>query len=270
MKRTKIGVLAALLSIGATAPALADYVQLGSVDVGYRSERSTAYTRFGGGMEGLRLEARGSSIACDSIRAEFADGDRQKVFSGRLFPNQPVSVDLRGGTRVVNRLDFQCKADDRDGTIYIAGDLGRYRDTWRNSAYWNPGWGGPMNPPQRPDYRDPLSGPGSFDIRDWSTFGRETFGSRPDRSQTVSGFRGRASDRIALRARGADAGCSRVVAYFTDGRSVDLQAPSRRMSRGAIYQIDLPGGVHNIDRLDLLCRAVDARSVEIEIYARNK
>ena len=267
MNRLKVAALAGLMTVGAAAPALADYVTLGSVDVGYRTDRTTAYTRFGGRLEGLRLVATGSSIQCSSIVARFDNGDSQRVFSGRLYGRQPVSVDLAGRKRKVDRLDFTCRADDRGGTITVAGDLGNYRDDWRRSGYWNPSWGGgSVMPPNR----DPLSGPGSFDVRDWTVFGRDSFGRQYDRSPTTSAFRGKRADRIALRAIGADAGCQRVTAYFQDGQRADLRAPATRMTRGAIYQMDLPGGARNVDRIDLLCKAVDARRVEIEIYARNK
>ena len=49
--------VAAAAAATASVPALADYVRIGSVDVGLRMDRDSAWSRFGGGMEGLRLIA---------------------------------------------------------------------------------------------------------------------------------------------------------------------------------------------------------------------
>ena len=42
------------MTAGFSAPALADYQRLGSVDVGFHMDKDTQWTRFGGGMEGLK------------------------------------------------------------------------------------------------------------------------------------------------------------------------------------------------------------------------
>ena len=75
-------------------------MRLGSVDVGFRTDRDTQWTRFGGGMEGLRLEADRSDINCRSIVAHFGDGSQQNVFSGQLMENRPmrsICAAARGG-----------------------------------------------------------------------------------------------------------------------------------------------------------------------------
>src|ERR1700749_4727795 len=106
MKRSRIFGAAALATLGFAAPALADFVKLGSVDVGYRTDRDTKWTRFGGAMEGLRLEADRSDVKCRSIVAHFADGSSQNVFTGQLVENRPIVVDVRGGMRRVNDVTF--------------------------------------------------------------------------------------------------------------------------------------------------------------------
>ena len=68
MNRLKMAALAGLMTVGAAAPALADYVTLGSVDVGYRTDRTPAYTRFGGRLEGLRLVAKNPDMATATAR----------------------------------------------------------------------------------------------------------------------------------------------------------------------------------------------------------
>ena len=107
MKHMRIFALTAAIAAGVSAPAFADqYVRLGSVDVGFRMDRDASWTRFGGGMEGLRLEADRSDIRCRSIVAHFGDGTQQNVFSGQLQDNRPIEVDLRGGTRRVRDISL--------------------------------------------------------------------------------------------------------------------------------------------------------------------
>src|SRR4051812_20808416 len=93
--QAKTFILAAVLAGGASAPAMADYVRIGSVDVGFRMDRDSAWSRFGGSMEGLRLIASNSDIACRGIRVTFGDGTQQTVFHGVLQEETPVDVDLR-------------------------------------------------------------------------------------------------------------------------------------------------------------------------------
>src|ERR1700754_3102181 len=115
MKRSRIFGAAALATIGFAAPALADFVKLGSVDVGYRTDRTTAWSRFGGAMEGLRLEADHGDVKCRSVVAHFGDGSEQNVYSGPLMDNHPIVVDVRGGARHVRDVTFTCRSDERNG-----------------------------------------------------------------------------------------------------------------------------------------------------------
>src|SRR6476659_3012163 len=124
-----------------SASALADYVRIGSVDVGFRMDRDSAWSRFGGGMEGLRLVASSSDIACRDIRVTFGDGTTQNVFRGVLHEETPVDVDVRGGMRRVNRIDFVCRSDRASGgKIFIAADVGRFRAEWQRSPDWALTW----------------------------------------------------------------------------------------------------------------------------------
>jgi hypothetical protein len=253
-QRSKLVILAALLSTGLSAPALADYVRIGSVDVGFRMDRDSAWSRFGGGMEGLRLIASNSDIACRSIRVTFGDGTQQNVFNGVLQEETPVDVDVRGGVRRVQRIDFTCRSDRAEGgKIFLAADVGRFRAEWQRAPEWATIFTGYS---------------GSADPNFWVSLGRERFEGREVESN-FAGWGGRSVDRIGLRAVNADARCRRVRVTFGNGNTRDLDVGQLdRMQQGRVYRIDLPGGERNIVRLALLCRPVGAPTVAVEILAR--
>jgi hypothetical protein len=259
--RTKILALAALMAAGLSAtPALADYVRLGSVDVGYRTDRDTTWSRFGGGMEGLQLTADRSNIFCRNIRVTFRNGDRENVFSGMLREDRPVDVDLRGGVRRVERIDFTCRSDEfRGGRIYINADVGRYRDEWRRDPMWTSLWAALFGG-DRGGYYDRTHD-------DWTSLGRVRFEGRRDRENAFAGWRGRSVDRIALRAIDGDARCRRITAEFASGRSRELSGGDY-LQRGRATVLDLPGGDRNLSSLNMRCRAVGDYDVTVEVLVR--
>lgn len=264
MKTARVLAMAAVLSAGISAPALADYVRLGSVEVGYRTDRDTSWTRFGGGMEGLRLTADRSDILCRAIVVQFGDGSRQTVFSGPLRQDRPVEVDLRGGTRRVRNISFTCRSDARrGGVISIAANVGRFQDEWRRSPDWALFWSRLFN-------WGAVGGNTGFgngyDPNVWVSLGRERFEGRRDRESSFAGWNGRSVDRIGLRAVDDDARCSAVRAIFGNGRSSVLNVA--RLDRGRFASVDLPGGDRNLRSLSLACHAVNRNAVTIEIFAR--
>jgi len=263
MKRTTLLATAALIvgvGVGAAAPALADYVRLGSVDVGYRMDKDTQWTRFGGGMEGLRLEADGNDVSCAKIVAHFADGQQQNVFTGKLREDRPVNVDLAGGTRHVRDVSFTCRSDERGGAkIYLAAEIGRYKNDWMKSPDWNLFWSRIFN------WMTP--GPQSGNDADsWVRLGRERFEGRNDYSRNAVGSGGRNVVRLGLTAIGDDARCSVVRVIYGSGNSNDLKVGP--LDQGHRVSIDLPGGARTLSRVSLKCQAVHDRAVTIEISAR--
>ena len=259
MKRIKIFAMAAIASITVAAPALADFVRLGSVDIGFRADRTSKWTRFGGSMEGLRLEADGSDIKCRSIVAHFGDGSQQNVFSGQLFEKQPVVVDVRGGTRRVNDVTFTCRSDERSGgKVYIAADIGRYRDEWRRSPDWALVWSRVFN--WMP------TGNNGYDPNYWVPLGRRTFQGRNDVDSTFTGWNGRSVDKVGFKALNDDARCSRIRVNFGDGSSKTLDVG--RLDQGRFRSFDLPGNKRNINSIDMRCRGLNRFNVMIEISAR--
>jgi hypothetical protein len=274
----------AAVTVALTVPAAADYVRLGSVDVGYRADLDTAYTEFGGRLESLRLTASRSNITCRAVIVRFDNGERQNVFSGRLDEHRPVDVDLRGRARRVDSINFACRSDEfRGGRIFIAGEVGRFMDDWRHHRDWNRRWSGMFGGPGGPgpdrgpggpgmdrDHgpRGPMGGAddrrGSDDV---VRLGTMSFEGRNDRESNFTGWAGRHVDRIALRPLDGDARCMSIVATFDNGQKVKL-ADGRILERGRLTVYDLPGNQRNITKLYLRCRAVDGYHVTIEILAR--
>src|ERR1700749_2824479 len=255
MKRSRIFIAAAIASIGFTAPALADFVKLGSVDVGYRMDRDSKWTRFGGPMEGLRLEADRSNVKCRSIVAHFADGSQQNVFSGVLQDNRPVIVDVRGGARRVSDVSFTCRSDEfSGGKIYIEADVGRYQAEWRRSPDWALLWSRLFN------WGNAQSG---YDANYWVTLGQTRFEGRNDREAHFSAWAGNSVERIGLKAVNDDARCSRVRVTFASGMSTMLDVG--RLDQGRMKSIDLPGGNRAVRDLNMVCRPMNKNGVTVEI-----
>jgi hypothetical protein len=260
MKRSGILALAAIASLGCAAPAMADFVKLGSVDVGYRTDRDTKWTRFGGAMEGLRLEADRSDIKCRSIVAHFADGSSQNVFSGQLTDNRPIVVDVRGGSRRVNDVTFTCRSDERSGgKIYIEADVGRYQDEWRRSPDWMLFWSRIFN------WVTPGNNNGN-DANYWVSLGRQTFQGRNDVDSTFTNGGGRSTEKLGFKAMNDDARCSRVRVNFGNGTSTMLNVG--RLDQGRRQAFDLPGNNRNVKSIDMRCHGLNRFNVTIEISAR--
>lgn len=91
------------------------------------------------------MRARGSSIHCDAVTATFGNGRSQEVFRGELPEGREVKLDLPGGERRVQRLDFDCEPiASGNGSVAISADVvadvGQYQDEWRKSPDWERTW----------------------------------------------------------------------------------------------------------------------------------
>jgi hypothetical protein len=287
---------AAALTAAFATPAAADYVRLGSVDVGFRADMDTAYTEFGGRLESLRLTASRSDIFCRAVVVQYENGDRQNVFSGKLDERRPIDVDLRGRARRVTNINFACRSDEfRGGKIFIEGEAGRFRDEWRSDRNWDRRWsslfGGAMGSQGRMSGPDGMRGPGGQmggpggmrgpggqmggpgGMRgpggggDWSVLGTMSFEGRNDKESNFTGWAGRNVERIALRPIETDAQCMSIVATFANGKKQKL-ADGRLLERGRVTVYDLPGRDRDITKLFMRCRSVNGYRVTIEVLLR--
>jgi hypothetical protein len=140
VKRSGI-ILTAALCVGTALPAFAAWDRIGSVDFSRRDRHDTQYGNFGGSVEALAFQARGSNVTCRSVMATFANGRPAHVFSGQLREGQNVTIDLPGRERLVRRLDFDCQPiRGRNASVDIVADIGRYQGEWRRSPDWDRSW----------------------------------------------------------------------------------------------------------------------------------
>lgn len=246
--------IAALVAI--SAPAYAGWTNIGSVHFDYGVDRDTAYGNFGGPATALQLTARGSDVNCKYVRATFGNGSTANVYQGMLRQGTGVRVDLPGDRRNISKLAFECRSYARAGArVDIAADVDAYRAQWARNPLWAKLWASLMPPP-------PPANTGG-----WVPIGVERFVGPRDASTAFTGWSGHHASRIALKPVDANAQCRRISATFASGatRELDLNRGGVAL-RGELYKIDLPGNVRNIMRLDMVCHAIGAPAVTIQIY----
>lgn len=229
--------------------------RIGEVRVSERHDRDLQPVRLGGPIEGLRLDVENRSVRCRSVVANFGNGNDRMIFRGELEPGHPRMIDLPGDRRHVRSLAFDCSAPGRrDAIIHVSANVGRYRSDWQRNPDFNRVWSKMFNW-------------GSNVINNWQLVDAVHFEGRGDHERSFTGWNGRRADAVALKPLNADARCSRVTAHFRNGWTKRL--PLNRgdyLARGRFHEIDLPGRVSDLRRLDLNCRATDARQVTIQIF----
>ena len=106
MRRYGTLALAVLLST-ASAPAFAAWERVGSVEFSMRDNHDSATRDFRGNT--VALTAPDNGVYCRDVEATFMNGRTRTVFSGTIPEGQTVNVDLPGGDRNIDRLDFDCR-----------------------------------------------------------------------------------------------------------------------------------------------------------------
>jgi len=286
MKKTRLVALAATLCTGVVLSAFAQpygpdrygpdrrggWDRIGSVDFSFRPDRETEYGNFGGPVERLSFRARNGDVRCQAVTATFNNGRTQRLYRGTLSRGRDVMVDIPGQSRLIRRIDFNCRSlERRETTVDIAADIGRYRADWRRSPDWDRVWSRMFN--WNDDNRlaggtgrDRIDGPAN--TTGWVTLGTEVFNGRSDRETTVAGFAGRDVERIAVRAVNDDARCSRIMATFNNGQTRALNIGEGNLLReDRVYELDLPGRSRDVMRVDMTCHAENGRQVTMTVMA---
>jgi hypothetical protein len=131
--------VAALLASSFTMPAFAAWDRIGSVQFSWRNNHDVMdYARMNGNAVGLT--ARNSDVTCDSVTATFGNGRTREIFNGELRRGRTVTLDLPGGERNVDRVDFYCRPlDRRQARVDVAMNMtdryspqDAYQDTFRD------------------------------------------------------------------------------------------------------------------------------------------
>src|SRR5579871_2753923 len=175
MRTSRLMALTAVLCAGAAVPAFAAWDRIGSVDFSYRGDAAVQYGNFGGRVEALSLRARSGDVMCRDVTATFGNGETRSVFHGFLARGRDVNLDLPGEGRMIRRLDFNCRSNDRDGArVDIAADVGRYQAEWRRSPDWDRMWSRMFHWDDR-DNRGDRYITGQLDTSGWTTLGEEHF-----------------------------------------------------------------------------------------------
>lgn len=263
MTKTSLLGVTAVMALAAAMPARAEWVRLGSVHVEHNRDHDTAYSQFAGPVENVTFTARGSDMWCRDITAHYGNGERERVYSGKLYKDQSVDADVQGRQRRIERLSMSCSAStSRGGEIQIGANVGHFRQAWDKTKFWATRF------TREVEHRTGMDN--DHDHNRWVTIGRENFEGRHDSESSFAGWRGRSVDRIALRPVDNDARCTQISATFDNGRKRDLDVNRRDvMERGRLTVIDLPGDERNLRSVEMRCKAVGDRDVTIEILARS-
>ena len=263
MKPILMATCATFLSIAAAVPAQAAWDQLGTVSVDATRDHVRVYQRFGGPVEKLWLAADDGDVYCRSVRVTFGNGQTRTVFTGTLREDRGQTIDLPGFQRNIRRIDFRCRSLDRNGSeIKIAADIGRYRNTWRQSNDWGTWWSRRFswNDTDRADRPD------RGERSDYVRLGRTSFSSGGD-TETVTARGSRDYSMIALQPVDGEARCSQVRVDFANGRTRTLNIDSGdRLRENRMYNLDLPGNERDVVRVRMACEPVNDNNVTIEVY----
>jgi hypothetical protein len=249
-------IVVAVISAGVATSAQAAWTNIGRVDFSYGVDKDTAYGNFGGPATALQFTARGSDVRCNYVRVALGNGTTANIFNGMLPQGKSVRVDLPGDRRNINKLAFECRAFVRGGAhIDIDADVDAYRDQWRGNPIWAKLWAAVQPPPP------------SMPANNWVPIGTERFIGPVDRNTAFAGWGGRKISQLALKPLDADAQCKKVSATFGNGNTRDLDLNKGGVAvRGRLYKIDLPGDARNVVKLNMVCRAIGASAVTIQIY----
>jgi hypothetical protein len=255
MRANRIGFLAAALGCAVAVPAMAAWDRIGEVRVSSHHDRDIQPVRLGGPVEGLSLTADGNRVRCQSVTADFGNGNRRTVFRGELNPGQARNIDLPGDRRHIRALTFDCAVrGPRDAVIHVSADVGRYRGEWQHNPDYGRLWSHMFNW-------------GSSMVNNWRYLDSVNFQGRRDRENSFAGWKGRDIDAVALKPLNADARCSHISARFGNGQTHTLNINNGDyLRRGQFYKLDLPGRARDLRSLNLHCRATNSRQVTIQIY----
>jgi hypothetical protein len=285
MKKTRLLALAAALCAGVALPASAqpgyDYGRpgwdrIGSVDFSFRPDHETEYGNFGGRVQRLSFRARNGTVSCARVTATFNNGRTREIYRGTIPRTRDIVVDLPGQSRLIRRIDFDCRSlAPRVTRVDIAADIGPYRAEWRRSPDWNRVWSRMFNWDDGRfaggsgyDYRYGGAGSDRLGSAGWITLGSETFDGRFDRETTIAGLGGRDIEQLALRPVNNDARCSHVTATFANGATRGLAIDDREvLEEDRVYELDLPGGRRDVTRIDMACHAANGGQVAMMVMA---
>ena len=125
-KSARSTILATVFWVGAAAPALADWNDLGDLQLHHGGERFLRDVPLNGQAQRLRLTGSGDDIFCRSVSVTFGNGEVHEVYHGLLHRERSQDVDLGGLDQPIRSLSFQCGAQHFDNALlHLEADVGR-------------------------------------------------------------------------------------------------------------------------------------------------
>ena len=126
MKFVSFTILAAIFWMGAAMQALADWDNLGDLQLHHGGERFLRDVPLNQPAERLRLTGSGDEIFCRSVSATIGNGEIREVYHGLLHRAQPRDVNLEELGQPIRSLSFQCGAQHFDtALLHVSADIDR-------------------------------------------------------------------------------------------------------------------------------------------------
>ncbi len=234
--KSRLLAAAAIFTAATATPALADWQRIGTAAVTDDDYTTTHVSGVPSHLNQLTFRAD-ADVKCTAIRAEYANGFKQDLYSGTLFGGRDQIVFFPEGSREVRDVALDCRSES-GGTARIAlyGDTALHR-----TAYLPPVHRGLMPVASR------------------------DFGDTAERSVMLPGLH--PVDQVAIQPVDGDARCTRITARFDNGdiREV-VPNDGYRLHEGNIYRLDIADHPRDLNSIEMRCQASDTDNVHIRVF----
>jgi len=125
-KRARLLALTALFTLGAAAPALADWMPVSQIplDAGRSVNIVDASAALPDRVEALSFRADNTDVVCRSVDGIFRSGMTMRLFSGVMPAGQEKVIHMIPVHRDITRIDLHCRAANGGaGDILIAANI---------------------------------------------------------------------------------------------------------------------------------------------------
>jgi len=125
-RRAHLLAFTALFTLGAAAPALADWMPITQIplDASRSINVVDASAALPNRVEALSFRADNSDVACRSVDGIFRSGQTMKLFSGVLPMGQENVIHMLPVHRDIARIDLHCRTvNGGAGDVQIAADI---------------------------------------------------------------------------------------------------------------------------------------------------
>lgn len=240
MTKSRLLAAAAIFTAATAAPALADWQRIGTAAVTSDDNTTTHVTGVPAHINQLTFRAN-ADVKCAAIRAEYANGFKQDLYSGTLFGGRDQIVYFPEGSREVTDVALDCRSES-GGTARIA----LYGDTTMHRTAYPP-------PPVV-----------TID-RGLVPVASRDFGDAAERSVMLPDPR--PVEQVAIQPVDGDARCTRITARFDNGDMHEIVPnDGYRLHEGDIYRLQIADHPRDLNSIEMRCQASDTDSVKIRVF----